>query len=178
MGTRCSGRGSWYACRLRRCSTLEMPASPTIHATCFVLDGYGILLRGASGAGKSRLALHFIETAPDRARPARLVGDDRVHVEALGDRLIASVPASIAGLIERRSKGLRDEGIERIDWQPTAPVSLVVDILDDAEYFAVLREKDRRIALAGVEVAHLTVPRDFERAVALIEEILPRLERF
>jgi HPr kinase/phosphorylase len=155
-----------------------MPSTPTIHATCFVLDGRGILLRGESGAGKSRLALHFIETAAEQGRVARLVGDDRVYIEAIEGRLVASVPATIAGLIERRSRGLRDAGIESIDFQPSAPVSLVVDILPDAEVFAEAGKKIHRIRLGGVELPHLAVPRDFANAVALIEQILPTLEQF
>ncbi|CAM5773695.1 hypothetical protein LMIY3S_04264 [Labrys miyagiensis] len=152
-----------------------MPASPTIHATCFVLDGHGILVRGESGAGKSRLALHFIETAAGKGRTARLVGDDRVYIEAVAGQLIASVPSSIAGLIERRSQGLRDAGIEKIDFQPSAPVSLVVDIVPDAEVFSPAGKKNHRIWLQGIELTHLLVPRDFSSAAALIEQILPRL---
>ncbi|MBP0582420.1 HPr kinase/phosphatase C-terminal domain-containing protein [Labrys sp. LIt4] len=152
-----------------------MSASPTVHATCFVLDGRGILLRGASGAGKSRIALHFIETASAHGRQARLVGDDRVYLEPAEDRLIASVPASIAGLIERRATGLRDAGIERIDWQPSVPVGLVVDILDDDAEIAIPSKKIRHIRLKGVDLPYLPVPRDFQQAVALIEAILPQL---
>ncbi|WP_448954426.1 HPr kinase/phosphorylase [Labrys neptuniae] len=156
-----------------------MPASPSVHATCFVLDGRGILLRGPSGAGKSRLALHFIETAPALGRRARLVGDDRIYLEAVGGRLIASVPASIAGLIERRVSGLRDAGIERIDWQASAPVGLVVDILDQpSTHFSHARKKIRHVRLKEVEVPHLLVPRDFDGAVAMIEAILPDLPAF
>lgn len=155
-----------------------MPSAPTIHATCFVLDGRGILLRGESGAGKSRLALHFIETAAEQGRVARLVGDDRVYIEAIEGRLVASVPTAIAGLIERRSRGLRDAGIESIDFQPSASVSLVVDILPDAEVFAEVGKKFHRIRLEGIELPYLAVPRDFANAVALIEQILPRLEQF
>lgn len=159
-----------------------MPFSPTIHATCFVVDGRGILVRGASGAGKSRLALHFIETAAEMGRIAKLVADDRVHVEAADGRLVASVPAAIAGLVERRGRrsqdDLRDAGIEKIDFQPSAPVSLVVDILPDAEYFDPARKKKQRMELEGVIVPHLAVPGDFSSAVALIERILPQLAQF
>lgn len=160
------------------CQQSPMPPSPTIHATCFVLDGHGILLRGPSGAGKSRLALHFIETASSKGRVARLVGDDRVYIEAIGGQLIASVPATIAGLIERRSAGLRDSGIEKIDWQPSAPVSLVVDILADAEFFAEAREKNQRTRLEGIELPYLAIPYDFDSAVTLIETFLPQLGGF
>ncbi|MDQ0395418.1 HPr kinase/phosphorylase [Labrys monachus] len=143
---------------------------PTIHATCVVVGGHGVLLRGPSRAGKSRLALHFIESAPAAGRFARLVGDDRVYVEPERGHLVAHVPDTIAGLIERRGAG-----IEAIAYQPSAPVALVVDILADAEFSALASDAADRIAIEGIEVAHLYVPRDFDRAVARIEAILPLL---
>ncbi|MBM3488544.1 MAG: hypothetical protein FJX67_18250, partial [Alphaproteobacteria bacterium] len=47
-----------------------------LHATCIAVDGIGVLVRGASGAGKSDLALRLIDAG------ARLVADDQVLVEA------------------------------------------------------------------------------------------------
>lgn len=129
-----------------------------------------MLLRGPSRAGKSRLALHFIESAPAAGRSARLVGDDRVYVEPEGGHLVAHVPDTIAGLIERRGSG-----IEAIDHQPSSPIALVVDILTDAEFSALPCKNADRILLAGIDVPHLVVPRDFDCAVARIEAILTLL---
>jgi HPr kinase/phosphorylase len=143
---------------------------PTIHATCIVVGDLGILLRGPSRAGKSRLALHFIESAPQAGRFARLVSDDRVYVEPERGHLVAHVPATIAGLIERRGAG-----IEEIAYQPSARIALVVDILADDEFYAMPSDGPDSIILEGVDVAYLAVPRDFDRAVARIEAILPHL---
>lgn len=147
------------------------PRKPTIHATCVVVGGRGVLLRGPSRAGKSRLALHFIETAAATGRFVRLVGDDRVYVEPEAGCLVARVPGTIAGLIERRGSG-----IEPIDHQPCAAVALVVDILTDAEFSALPCTDADRILLEGIELPHLFVPRDFDSAVGRIEAILPCLD--
>jgi HPr kinase/phosphorylase len=96
-----------------------------------------ILIRGQSGVGKSRLALELIE-APGRGsvRFARLVGDDRVHVEAVGGRLLVRPAPALTGLIE-----LRGLGILRRDCEACAVVGLVVDLgAEDAERLPERRE--------------------------------------
>ena len=72
----------------------------TIHATTVAIGTRGVLITGPSGAGKSDLALRLID------RGAVLVADDRTRLEVQGDRLIASPPATIAGLIEVRGIGV------------------------------------------------------------------------
>lgn len=70
--------------------------SVTLHATCVAIRGVGVLLTGPPGSGKSDLALRLID------RGAELVSDDGTIVTAQDGRLIASAPATIAGLIEAR----------------------------------------------------------------------------
>jgi serine kinase of HPr protein (carbohydrate metabolism regulator) len=89
-----------------------------------------VLIRGAAGTGKSRLALALIAAAQTGIlRFARLVGDDRVHLEPCHGRLMVRPTAALAGLIEVRGIGIR-----RHDHEPRAIVGLVVDLAaDDAE---------------------------------------------
>jgi serine kinase of HPr protein (carbohydrate metabolism regulator) len=89
-----------------------------VHGTCVAMDGMGVLLRGPSGSGKSDLALRLIDLG------ARLVADDQVELSGDDERVTASAPAALAGLIEAR--GL---GILRIDHLATARVALVVDLV-------------------------------------------------
>lgn len=80
-----------------------------IHATALALavdpDGplAGALLLGASGAGKSRLALAAIETCPWRR--TALIADDAVSAWGEEGAVHARAPARIAGLIEVRGFG-------------------------------------------------------------------------
>lgn len=96
----------------------------TIHASAVLVGSRAVLIRGAAGAGKSLLAFALIAAGESGALPfARLVGDDRVHVEAAHGRLLVRPAATLAGLIE-----LRGVGIRRIPHEPVAVVSLVVDL--------------------------------------------------
>jgi serine kinase of HPr protein (carbohydrate metabolism regulator) len=96
-----------------------------VHATCVAFRPRGrswraVLLRGVSGAGKSDLALRLIETG------ARLVADDQTALVRRGKSVIASAPASIAGLIEARGIGIVNLGRDQL--VARAPVILLVDL--------------------------------------------------
>jgi serine kinase of HPr protein (carbohydrate metabolism regulator) len=92
----------------------------TIHATALLFGHRGILIRGPSGSGKSRLALSVLQSGTGFAR---LVGDDRVHLEAAHGRLLMRPPHVLAGLIE-----VRGLGIVRLPYEPVAVARLVVDL--------------------------------------------------
>ena len=112
-----------------------------LHATAVAIDGRAVLLRGASGSGKSDLALRLIDAG------ARLVADDQSELCRQGDRIIVRAPAAIAGLIE-----VRGIGIMRLDALAEAPVALIVDL--------VLSEAiDRLPARLSEAVLGLTLPR-------------------
>ena len=66
----------------------------TVHASCVACDGAGVLILGASGAGKSGLALNLM------ALGAALVADDRVVLSREGDVVLAACPLPLRGLIE------------------------------------------------------------------------------
>ena len=86
------------------------PKSPLrLHASVVVIGEAGILIRGASGAGKSSLALALIGAAQSRGHFARLVADDRTEITVRAGRLLASPVPPIAGLVERRGLGLTPE---------------------------------------------------------------------
>lgn len=91
----------------------------TVHATCVVVNGVGVLLHGRSGSGKSDLALRLID------RGAVLVSDDYTHLRDDGGRLVATAPATIAGMIE-----VRGLGIVAMEHRETSPVELCV-LLDE-----------------------------------------------
>ena len=89
-----------------------------VHASCVALEGKGVLLRGAPGAGKSDLALRLIEGG------ARLVADDQVALTSRGEALLAAPPSRIAGLLE-----VRGIGIVTVDFALQCPVYLTVDLV-------------------------------------------------
>lgn len=88
-----------------------------LHATTVALNGRAVLLTGASGAGKSSLALRLITLG------AWLVADDQTLLSVQGHRLIAKSPDTIAGMIEARGVGLL-----RAPVSPPAEVMFAVDL--------------------------------------------------
>ena len=122
----------------------------TVHASAVLVGARAVLIRGPSGAGKSRLAFDLIEAARNGALLfAKLVGDDRVHLEAAGGRLLVRPTNALKGLIE-----LRGVGILQRDHEACAVVGLVVDLAaDDA---ARLPERGQA-AVAGITIPRLAV---------------------
>jgi serine kinase of HPr protein (carbohydrate metabolism regulator) len=144
-----------------------MPA--TVHASAVLVGARAVLIRGPSGAGKSRLALELIEAAcAGRLRFARLVGDDRVHLECSSGRLLVRPAPALAGLIE-----LRGTGILRLDYEPCAVVGLVVDL---AAADAARLPEQRTIAIEGIEIARLAVAAG-SAALPAILALLPAATR-
>lgn len=122
-----------------------MPAlsSETMHASCVLIAGAGVLIEGASGAGKSDLALRLID------RGARLVSDDYTVIQRRDGRLIASPPATIAGKME-----VRELGIVAMPHADSAPVALVVALGEPA---ARLPESDAARMVLGIPVPLLAL---------------------
>jgi HPr kinase/phosphorylase len=132
-----------------------MTAPPTtVHASAVLVGARAVLIRGPSASGKSRLALELIEAA--RAgflRFARLVADDRLHLEPVGGCLLARPAQALAGLIEVRGVGLL-----RLDHEPSAVVGLVVDLAaEDADRFP--QPGRRQTNIDGISLPRLAVAR-------------------
>lgn len=93
------------------------PEETVVHATCVALDARAVLIRGASGRGKSGLALELM------AMGAGLVADDRTRLWRLGGQVMAAAPETLRGLIEARGVG-----ILRLPDLGPRPLSLIVDL--------------------------------------------------
>jgi len=129
-----------------------MNQSPSIHASVVLVGARAVLIRGAAGAGKSRLAFGLLHAAAQGLIPfARLVADDRAHVEAAHGRLLVRPAEALAGLIEVRGLGIR-----RVPHEAVAVVGVVVELgASDAE-----RLPSRTLApsvIAGIELPRLAV---------------------
>lgn len=123
-----------------------------VHGTCVAIGGRGILLRGPSGGGKSDLALRLIDCG------ALLVADDQTRLERMGEILLASAPATIAGLIEVRGLGL-----VRLPYLERAPLDLVIDLVSSSEVERL--PEANTLELLGLPVRHLCLA-PFEASAA------------
>ncbi len=116
-------------------------AEVLVHATCVVVEGVGLLLRGPSGSGKSDLALRLIDAG------AALVADDQTRLRGHDGRLVARPPEVLAGRLE-----VRGLGILEVSHRAEAAVDLVVDLTPG-------QEPERLPPAAEVEILGLRLPR-------------------
>jgi HPr kinase/phosphorylase len=143
-----------------------MTVVATVHASAVLVGARAVLIRGPSGAGKSRLAFELIAAARSGGvRFARLVADDRVHLQAIGGRLLVRPAPALAGLIE-----IRGVGVRRLVHEAVAVVGLVVD-LDAADAERLPQPQQQRVEIAGITLPRLAVAAGipaFPAALALL----------
>ncbi len=120
----------------------EQPARLTLHASCVALAGRGVLIRGASGCGKSALALQLMGYGAD------LVADDRVQLWQEKGLVLARAPVALRGMIEAR--GL---GILRAEALPQAEICAIVD-LDHLEEARLPVQRFERVLGQDIVVFH------------------------
>ena len=133
-----------------------MADAPSVHASAVLVGARTLLIRGAAGAGKSRLALALLHAAQARLLPfARLVGDDRLLLEAQHGRLLVRPAPALAGLIEVRGLGIR-----RVPYEPVAVAGLVVDL--DAADAVRLPAHGEQATLGGIQLPRLAVASGIE----------------
>lgn len=123
-----------------------------IHGCCLSLDGDGVLLLGAPGAGKSDLALRLIDQpgsgVSGHTRHARLVADDQIVIRRRNGRLVASAPPSLFGRLE-----IRGLGIVSLAAVPEAELKLAVRLTPSAEV-----ERMPDLARSLMEILGLPLP--------------------
>ncbi len=76
------------------------------HGTAIQVGATGLIFVGAPGSGKSSLALQTMFSARLAGQFAALVSDDQVFLDVVNGAVVATAPASIAGMIELRGSGI------------------------------------------------------------------------
>ena len=137
---------------------MVVPSSDRLHATTVAIDGVAVMIEGASGSGKSDLALRLID------RGAILVSDDQTLVVRTGNTLLARAPMTIAGRIE-----VRGIGILAMPYVEDVPVALLVRLGG-----AIERMPERRVRqIAGIDVRQFAVD-PFEASAPIKVELALR----
>ncbi len=123
-----------------------------VHASCVAVNGQAVLLMGAAGVGKSDVALRLMTEG------ALLVADDQTILTLEGEHVLASPPPALAGMIEVRHVGLRQE----VPYSQNVPLGLVVELwplghalerLPSKAFYSLLERPFRLIHLIGCEAS-------------------------
>ena len=130
----------------------------------------GVLLTGASGVGKSELALELL------ARGHRLVADDATEFRRQGLQLIGHCPPLLRGFLEARSLGIlnirKQHGARAI--APDTPLDLIIEL--DAPREASTHGLERLTGsrserdLLGLPVAQISIPIRLGHNLAVLVE--------
>jgi len=126
-------------------------AEVLVHATCIAIGATGVLVRGASGSGKSDLALRLLDR--DNAEPdtrTRLVSDDQVRLVAANDCVHAHTAPHLANKLE-----IRGVGIVHVPTISDVPVGLVVDTASGSEIVRMPDADALETRLLGISVPRL-----------------------
>lgn len=130
---------------------MEQPPAATVHATAFLAGDRGVLVFGRSGSGKSSLAQAVIDRAAAAGLFAALVGDDRLHLENSGGRLVATAAAALRGAME-----VRGAGILAMPCEASAVIHLIVRLVQRES--ALRHPADLTETVEGVALPALWLP--------------------
>lgn len=133
--------------------TLNENPSTILHGTCVARGPAGVLILGASGSGKSALALQLI------ALGCELVADDQTCLSVESGVVTASCPISIRGKIEARGVG-----ILAATFVPAIVLRLVVD-LDRTETERLPPHRTARLLGIELPLLHGIVHSHFPAAI-------------
>ena len=124
-----------------------------VHASSVAFGRRGVLILGASGRGKSTLALQLMGMG------CALVSDDRTALAARDGVVVAASPKRIRGRIEARGVG-----ILKADPLPVARIVLLVD-LDETEERRLPPERMRDLLGVALPVVHRVESPHFPAAI-------------
>ena len=132
-----------------------------MHACALQIGGFGILILGRSGSGKTSTMLRLLEHAKLQAVEAHMIADDQVYLEQDTGLLVASPPMSVAGLLE-----IRGFGICKHDHLEKSQIHLVTELVDDKSLERMPEKSD--IDLEGITLPKLNLPQKHEALAARI----------
>lgn len=129
--------------------------SEVMHASSVALGDVCALIIGASGTGKSVLALELM------AYGAELIADDQTELSVYDNDLIANSPHQIQGQIEARGIGILST-----DFRSNVKVSVIVD-LDHLENERL--PEPRNMTILGCEIPLVYPPQGVQLAPAILQ---------
>jgi HPr kinase/phosphorylase len=128
-----------------------------VHGTLVNVYGLGVLIQGASGVGKSEIALELVR------KGHYFVADDAVDVANVGYRLLGKANAIANKFIEVRGLGIlnipRMLGIEKV--QESSNVDMIIELVLDEDKkisFERLGGKTKYKAIDNIKIPYYKLP--------------------
>lgn len=147
----------------------KLAREDTLSGVLLSVYGYGIILEGESGMGKSETALELIRDGHI------LISDDRVDVQHIHNTIYGHAPEIIKGLLEIRGIGIID--VEKMfgtsSIADSAKVDMVIRLVPyepDAEYNRIGDETQRYTRILDVLIPTLILPISAGRNTAALVE--------
>ncbi|HEY1076480.1 MAG TPA: hypothetical protein VGE51_07300 [Fontimonas sp.] len=145
-------------------------AAVTLHGVLMQVHGLGVLLTGASGVGKSELALELL------SRGHSLVADDAAELSLRKDRIIGRCPPLLRGFLEARSLGIlnvrRMYGARCLRQMTPLDLIIALDALPLQGDTGIERLSGRRGTreVLGIEIAEISIPIRLGHNLAVLVE--------
>ena len=133
----------------------------TYHCSVVEICGCGILIEGASGSGKTSLAMGLIERAEARGLQLGFVCDDRAKLKAKSNQIIARPPKTLAGKLE-----VRGFGIVEMANLPETRIGLIISLVADETVERMPDPSNKE--LEGVLLPSIEVPQRHEAGAVRI----------
>ena len=153
--------------------SIQLAPRTTVHGVLMEVYGWGVLIMGESGIGKSETAIELIK------RGHRLVADDAVEIKRLPDgRLQGTAPESIRHFIEIRGIGVLDVrrlfGMSAVKLYENILLVVRLENWDSKKKYDRLGLEDQTMDILEVPVPAITVPVRPGRNLAIIIEVAAR----
>ena len=151
-----------------------MAPRTSMHATLLEIYGRGVLLTGASGIGKSEIALELVR------RGHRLVADDRVDIVNVNRKLTGSCPELTKGVMEVRGIGIINVasifGISSYKDRQEIDYTIELKMLDEKSQFDRIETGEHFKNILGVYITNIQIPVSSGRNIADLIEVAIRNE--
>ncbi len=113
------------------------------------------MIEGASGAGKTSLALGLLNAARIRQASFNFVCDDQALMNTINGKLWARVPESLAGKVELFGAGISD-----IKYVSQCKINLVCELVDQEDI--IRHPGDNQCQRFGVDLDYIQTPAQHE----------------
>ncbi len=147
----------------------KLAPSDNLHGVLMSVYGLGVLIMGASGMGKSEIALELIK------RGHVLIADDRVDVSRVHRNIVGRPPFLLEGMLEIRGIGIID--VSKMYGASSILKKFNIDLIiklekfdDNAEYTRVGNEDTLYTNILGVDIPSFIIPVREGRSMGVIVE--------